>query len=98
MKARNWRKTDSDFLGDWYRNGELKACVAREDGLWHLSISHRTRYPSWNEIFDAWHGLVPDAGNIEGTMILPRKAEYVNIHANCFHVWQTAESAEPVIK
>jgi hypothetical protein len=75
-------------IGTWYARGDLKACVALEAGLWHMSISHPRRYPSWDEITNAWYRLVPDAENIEGSMLLPRAADYVNLHQNCFHVWQ----------
>lgn len=62
--------------------------------LWHLSISHRTndrapqpgRYPSWDEIRDARERFIPDEVTV--AMILPPKAEYVNVHATAFHLWE----------
>jgi hypothetical protein len=51
---------------------------------WHLSISCSTRYPSWNEIKDARYSLLPD--NVTVAMLLPPRAEYVNVHPNCFHL------------
>ena len=51
---------------------------------WHLSISHPARYPTWDEIADARYTLVPD--NVTMAMILPPKAEYINLHPNCFHL------------
>lgn len=58
--------------------------VAREPQGWHLSIAHEDRYPTWDEIADARYELLPD--EIYAAIIMPPKAEYVNIHGNCFHV------------
>lgn len=82
----NWVKFNHPLGGDWYKWGDIAVCVAKEDGLWHVSISHPRRYPTWDEIFLAWYDLVPDAQHRTGAIILPKKAEYVNIHPNCFHV------------
>lgn len=54
--------------------------------LWHLSISHPHRYPTWDEIADARYELVPD--DITMAMLLPPPGEYVNAHDTCFHLWQ----------
>jgi hypothetical protein len=51
---------------------------------WHLSISHPTRYPVWDEIRDARYDLIPDA--VTMGMLLPPKSEYVALHPNCFHL------------
>jgi hypothetical protein len=53
---------------------------------WHLSISHPTRYPAWNEIAQARYDLLPD--DITMVMFLPPRSEYVNVHKNCFHLHQ----------
>lgn len=63
----------------------LRVIVAWHPGQgWHLSISHPTRYPVWDEIRDARYDLLPDACTM--AMMLPPKAEYVAIHPNCFHL------------
>lgn len=54
--------------------------------LWHVSISHPARYPTWDEIADARYALVPD--EVTMAMLLPPRAEYVNAHDRCFHLWQ----------
>lgn len=65
----------------------LTTIVAWEVGLgWHLSISHPERYPTWNEIRDARYDLLPD--EVTMGMLLPPRAEYVNLHPNCFHLHQ----------
>ena len=91
----NWKQFNHPLFDDhykWYHWGEVKACVSRDAGFWHLSISHPRRYPTWDEIYTAWYDLVPGAENITGAIILPRKAEYVNIHQNCFHVYQLSDT------
>ena len=60
-----------------------------------MSISLPNRYPTWDEIHAAWYELVPYAEKITGAILLPRKAEYVNLHPNCFHVHQLLESELP---
>jgi hypothetical protein len=54
--------------------------------LWHLSIAHRRRYPTWDEIADARYELVP--GDVTMAMLLPPPDEYVNANEHCFHLWQ----------
>lgn len=92
----NWRKFIHPLGGDWYAWGDCFVHVAKENGLWHLSISVPYRYPTWDEIFTAWYDLVPGAGHdFNGAIFLPRKSEYVNIHPNCFHVHQLEDAEVP---
>lgn len=81
-----WKQFNHPMGGAWYRWGDTTVHVAKEAGLWHMSISVPYRYPTWDEIYQAWYDLVPEAQERQGAIILPRKAEYVNIHPNCFHV------------
>ena len=53
---------------------------------WHISISHPTRYPTWDEIAKARYDLLPN--EITMAMILPPRGEYVNVHSFCFHLHQ----------
>ena len=77
-----------------FKKGSLSAIVNREpfEGngslCWHLSISHPTRYPRWNEIKDARYALLP--ADIWVAQFLPPREHYVNIHPNCFHLWEVA--------
>lgn len=54
--------------------------------LWHLSVAHRRRYPTWDEIADARYELVPE--DVTMALILPPPDEYVNLNEHCFHLWQ----------
>lgn len=53
---------------------------------WHLSIAHKSRYPTWDEIKEARYRLVPD--EVTMAMILPPSDGYVNLHNNCFHLYE----------
>ena len=92
----NWRKFNHPMGGDWYSWGDVTVHVAKENGLYHISVSVPYRYPTWDEIYTAWYDLVPGAGSeFNGAIILPRKTEYVNIHPNCFHVHQLEDAEMP---
>lgn len=57
--------------------------------LLHVSISFRDRYPSWREIKavkSLFYG--PD---VDAMMVLPKERDYVAVHPNCFHLWQTPQ-------
>lgn len=56
---------------------------------YHLSISHAHRYPTWDEITRARYDLVPH--DVTMIQVLPPMGEYVNLHPNCFHLWQVAD-------
>lgn len=79
-----------------YRSGALNVMVAdyesreyKEAGRLHISISHPSRYPKWDEISDARYSLLPN--EVTMMMYLPPKEEYVNIHENCFHLYESRE-------
>ena len=68
------------------KSRELSVLLSVEDGLLHLSISHRERYPTWDEIKEARYQLCPD--NVVMGMFLPPKEYYVNLDPNCFHLYE----------
>src|SRR5262245_19530158 len=68
-----------------YTLGECSIVVTRNLGkLWHLSIAHPDRYPTWDEISQARYRCVPK--NIWMAMYLPPPHDYTNIHRNCFQL------------
>jgi hypothetical protein len=71
--------------------GECSVLLGRGPNGWHLSIAHPTRYPTWDEVVEARYRLVPAA---EMAMVLPKLADYVNLHENCFHLWECAVPVE----
>lgn len=62
---------------------------------WHLSISHPSRYPTWDEIKVARYALTPP--EITMAMILPPPDEYVNVEAqdNVFHLHEIDDALNP---
>jgi len=78
-----------------YRLGECLVFVGVSEDGWHLSISHPSRYPTWDEIKAARYQLTPH--NITMAMILPPPNEYVNIHENCFHLWQVEDRRKRLV-
>ena len=73
-----------------YSHGGCQILVSPPYGKegWHLSISHKKRYPSWDEIRDAWYELIPNAEEKDAIMYLPKKCDYVNLCYTCFHVYE----------
>jgi hypothetical protein len=67
-----------------YRLGECSVIVTREGGRWHLSIAHHARDPTWDEIAQARYRILPDAAWL--AIVLPPRAEYVNLHRHCFQM------------
>ena len=51
-----------------------------------LSVSHPSRYPTWDEVTEARYRLIPD--KIEMAMPLPPRAEYLNIHPYMFNLFE----------
>ena len=72
-----------------FKEDDLIIMVSIDDGMWHLSISHKNRYPTFDEIRDARYKYIPD--EVTMAMIYPPKAEYINVCETCFHLWEIKE-------
>lgn len=61
-----------------------------EEGLWHLSVSadHTLGYYELKEIR---YEFLPNG--IRAAQIFPPREEFVNLHENCFHLYETSEKA-----
>lgn len=85
----------------FYTLGACTIIKAREpagangERLWHLSISHPDRHPTWDEIKTARYRLLP-TDRCFG-MLLPPPDQYVNIEAqdHVFHLWEITDPREP---
>jgi len=97
VKFHGWREVgdlilhaDGDFPAKSYVKGPCRVLVSHENHgqkmRWHLSISCRDRYPGWEEIKDARYALLPLG--LTFAQILPPQDRYINIHPNCFHLWE----------
>jgi hypothetical protein len=101
IKFHGWREigpvtlgsVGAEFPAKAFLKGPCRVLVSHEDHLgkmrWHLSISCKDRYPGWEEIKDARYSLLPLG--LYFAMILPPPNEYLNIHPNCFHLWEIEE-------
>ena len=77
--------------GRYFVSEDQKATVliSEDNGLMHLSISRHDRYPEWDEIKNAVYTLLPEEKTY--AMYFPPKSQFVNIHPNCFHVYEVKE-------
>lgn len=70
-------------------DGTLTAIVTQEPQGWHLSVSFagpQLRLPTWDELKDARYRFVPDRAQMAA--LLPPRAEWVDIHPTCLHLWE----------
>jgi hypothetical protein len=83
-----------------WRMGNLKIVTVQEpagkDGrfLWHLSMSHKNRHPTWDEIKAARYWLLPL--DITVGMLLPPPDQYTNVpqQDHVFHLWEVSDQRE----
>jgi hypothetical protein len=84
-----------------YDFGECRVIVGREpltpgSGIyrWHLSISHESRYPTWDEVKAARY-LAEELREVPlMAQLLPQvedEREWVNVHDNTFHLHEIEE-------
>ena len=74
---------------DVYRYGECNIFKAIERERLHISISHPSRLPTWDEIKYIRYNLALNKKNM--AMFLPPKEKYVNVDENCFHLWEVED-------
>lgn len=70
------------FLSD----RKISVILNREEGRWHISIAHPTRYPKWGEIREIRDQLLHE--DVWLCIPYPPKTHWVNIHRFCFHLWE----------
>lgn len=68
-----------------YRLRTLRILESYDKGCHHLSVSHPSRVPTWQEMEKIYKELGKD--NPQMAMILPPKEQYVNVHDNCLHLF-----------
>lgn len=79
-----------------FKLGGCAVLVSRDEvpGLvvtlrWHISVSHATRFPTWEEIGAARDQLAP--AEVCFCIPFPPRAWWLSIHPNCFHLWEIAD-------
>ena len=84
----------------WRVPGGLHAMVStavEDDGrLWiHMSMSHKSRMPTWPELVKMRDALV--GTDVECYQVLPPADRYVNLNPHVLHLWACAQSPEGVL-
>ena len=51
----------------------------------HISVARRDRMPTWQELSKVRLEFLGE--EIEAYHVIPRKEDYINIHAFCLHIW-----------
>lgn len=100
-----WEASVRQAVGEWdgepprcYRKGLLAAIVTRDrlrgDPLprWHISVSHRDRVPTWEEMAEAAHELRPGVPLAIG---VPPRSWWVNVHDHVLHLVELRD--EPLV-
>lgn len=78
---------------EYWKYGPFKVIISNDQGIgWHLSISHQSRYPIWDEIKAAKYEFMP---TIDMYMSFPPSDEFCSLHQNCFHLWELKKEKTP---
>ena len=72
--------------------GTMLVLRSIDAGRLHLSISHKHRYPTWDEIKRMREKYLPMDKFF--VMVFPPRKHYVNCHPFCFHLWEILEDFE----
>jgi len=59
--------------------------------LKHVSMSREFDLPTWRQVVEVKNRWF---GDVDCMMILPKLEDYVNLHAFCFHLWETPQPWE----
>src|SRR5258706_9285120 len=76
------------WIGHSGKHNRISVIISIDADALHVSIAHSNRYPTWDEILAVRAWAFPD--DTEVVMVLARREEYVNVHNNCFHLWESA--------
>ena len=83
------------FMVPLKTNKQTVCVIASDEGGWyHVSVSREDRCPTWAEmceIKDLFFG--PDEWVMQ---YHPARADYVNYHPNCLHLWKPTHEAFPM--
>lgn len=78
-----------------WRRGLLSAIVSRDeiapsDLRWHVSVAHRDRVPSWEELSRSVHELRPGICFAVG---IPPRSWWINVHEHVLHAYEMRDGA-----
>lgn len=78
-----------------YRMGACIIYVSHSEKWgWHISISCKKRYPSWDEVAKATYDLLPQDGRYYG-MLLPPEDDYINAGEYVFLIHEMVVRGDP---
>jgi hypothetical protein len=94
---RLFRSSPADAPRRFQHPEGLIALVGREpvepdDWRWHISLRHKDRVPSWDELAMAGHQLRPGVCFVIG---VPPRSWWMNLHENVLHLWELKD--EPIM-
>lgn len=82
-----------------WRHRLVKMSVLRSEAVMrdgstfvHVSVARPDRLPSWEELKKVKDEFIGE--HAPAYHVLPAKADYVNIHNHCLHLWSPANHAE----
>ncbi len=75
-----------DYKTGQFKWGPFFVIVSIDAGRWHMSISHRKRDLTYDELKRARYKFCPE--HLPMAMILPDPAVFVNVHQHAFHFWE----------
>lgn len=68
-----------------FRYKGMNLIIAIEAGKWHLSVS--AKFPlGYQQLKDIRYKFLPN--DIQVAQIFPSREEFVNVHQNCWHLWE----------
>ena len=65
---------------------DMSIIITVDDNKIHASIAKKDTYPTWDEIKEFRYTYLPP--ELTFGILFPPKDEYVNVHPNCFHLWE----------
>ena len=75
--------------------GKVRLCVVVSDGGgWdHVSVSCESRCPTWEEMCAVKNLFFRDDEAV--IQFHPKKADYINMHPYCLHLWRAQDAEFP---
>lgn len=69
----------------------MTSIATKNDGskCLHVSLSRKSRLPSWDDVKRVKDAFIGE--DKEAYHVLPKKADYINIHPYCLHLWSELE-------
>ncbi len=75
-------------------HGQLLYVIASDGGGWeHVSVSRRDRIPTWDEMCQVKALFWDDTDCV--VQFHPPRADYVNNHSRCLHLWRPVDMEMP---